>query len=100
MSDPLFVYLIVALNAGLQAMLIGRLKLSPTTRRRHQIAAIAVPVFVMLATRLAIAGGLMHERVDAQSGAERWVTLAAGIVLLGGPVLVTLSALVARLKGR
>ena len=98
MHDPVFVYLIIALNAALQVMLIGRLKLPPSVKRRHQLAAIAIPILIMLAIRVAIAAGLMHERVDEQSATERSITLAAGMALLAGPVLATVSALVARLR--
>ena len=100
MPDQVFVYLIVALNVVLQVMLIRRLKLPPGAKRNYQLGALAIPVVIILATRLAIAGGVIHARVDEQSGGERWFTLAASIMLLAGPLLVTLAALVARLRQR
>ena len=100
MPDQVVVYLIVALNVLLQVMLIRRLKLPASVKRNHQIGAIAIPVVIMLASRLAIAAGVIHARVDEQAGVERFVTLAASIMLLAGPPLATLSALVARMRQR
>ncbi len=100
MPDEAFVYLIVALNVVLQVMLIRRLKLPSGAKRNYQLTAVAIPVLIMLATRLAIAAGMIHARVAEQSGVERLFTMTASVALLAGPLLVTLAALVSRMRRR
>ena len=100
MPDELFIYLIVALNALLQVMLIGRLNLPAGARWKCPLAAVAIPVLIMLAMRLSIAGGMIHARVVDQSPVERFVTTAASVALLAGPVLVTLAALARKRRKR
>jgi hypothetical protein len=96
MPDDLLIYLIVALNALLQVMLIWRLKFPRGGKLKYQLLAVGIPLFVMLATRLLIAGGVIHGVVAEQSPAERFFTLAASAALLGGPWLVTLAAIFGR----
>ena len=100
MHDELFVYLIVALNALLQVMLIGRLKFPAGGKWKYQLAAVGIPLFVMLAMRLLIAGGVIPARVAEQSSVERFLTTAASVALLAGPVLVTLAAVIGRKRKR
>jgi hypothetical protein len=96
MPDEAFIYAIVALNALLQVLLIARLGLPARARRTCQLLAVAVPVLVVLAVRLSVAGGAIHGRVADQSTAERWVTTAASATLLAGPWLATLAAVLRR----
>jgi hypothetical protein len=98
MPDEVFIYAIVALNALLQVLLIGRLGLPAGARWKYQLAAVALPGLVVLAMRLSIAGGMIHVRVADQSPAERWLTTAGSIALLAGPWLATLAAVFRRRK--
>ena len=92
MHDALFIYLIVALNALLQVLLIRRLRFVEGGRWRYLWLAAGTPVVVMLAMRLAIMAGAIHGRVADQSSVERLVTTASSIALLAGPWLVTVAA--------
>jgi hypothetical protein len=96
MPDEVFIYLIVALNALVQLMLIRQLKFPPGGRRKFYLSAVAIPVFIMLSTRLLIASGVIHSRVADQSAAEHMFTGAASILLMAGPWFVTLFAILDR----
>ena len=100
MHDELFIYLIVALNALLQVMLIRRLSFPAGGRWKYQSWAVGIPVIVMLGMRLAIMAGTIHGRVADQSSAERLFTTAASIVLIAGPWLVTVAAIVRNRRQR
>ena len=93
MSDQVFIYLIVALNTFVQLMLIGRLNFPAGGKRKYYLFAVAIPVLVMLSTRLLIANGMIHSRVADQSAIEQHITSAASILLMAGPWLVTLAAI-------
>lgn len=93
-SNEVFIYLIVALNTLVQLMLIWRLKFPGGGKWKYCLVAVAIPVLVMVSMRLAVAGGMIHGRMAEQSTIERWVTSAASVLLLAGPWLVTLAALV------
>jgi hypothetical protein len=93
MSDQVFIYLIVALNTIVQLMLIRSLNFPPGRKRKYYLFAIAIPVLVMLSMRLLIAGGMIHGRVADQSAIEQHITAAASILLMAGPWLVTLAAI-------
>jgi hypothetical protein len=93
MSDHVVIYLIVALNTFVQLLLIGRLNFPASGKRKYYLFAVAIPVIVMLSTRLLIAVGMIHNRVADQSAIEQYVTTAAGILLMAGPWLVTLAAI-------
>ncbi|MGZ5091281.1 MAG: hypothetical protein ACXWCY_15070 [Burkholderiales bacterium] len=93
MSDQVFIYLIVALNTLVQLMLIGRLNFPAGGKRKYYVFAVAIPVLVMLSTRLLITGGMIHNRVADQSAIEQHVTTAASVLLMAGPWLVTLAAI-------
>lgn len=93
MPDQLFIYLIVALNAVVQLILIRSLNFPPGAKRKYYALTIAVPVLVMVAMRLLVAGGVIQEVVAGQSALERYITTAASVLLMAGPWLVTLAAL-------
>jgi hypothetical protein len=93
MSDQAFIYLIVALNALVQLMLIRSLNFPAGGKRKYYLSAIAIPALVMLSMRLLIAGGMIHERVADQSEIEQFITTAASVLLIAGPWLVTLAAI-------
>jgi hypothetical protein len=93
MSGLTLIYLIVGLNIVVQLMLIGRLKFPPGGRRKYYALAIAIPVLVLLSMRLLVAGGLIHNNVADQTPVEQFVTSTASILLLAGPCLVTLAAI-------
>jgi hypothetical protein len=96
MPDEAFIYLIVALNALLHVILIGRLKFPAGGRWKYQLFALGIPVFVMLTMRLLIAAGMIHVRVADQTPIERFFATAASVALLAGPWLATLAAAIAR----
>jgi hypothetical protein len=93
MSDLTLIHLIVALNIVVQLMLIRRLKFPPGGRRKYYVFAIAIPLLVLLSMQLLVAGGLIHGHVADQTPVEQFVTSAASILLLAGPCLVTLAAI-------
>ncbi len=93
MSDEVFIYLIVALNMLVQIMLIWRLKFPAGGKWKYCLSVVAIPALVMASVRLAVAGGMIHGRVAEQSTIERWITSAASIMLVAGPWLVTLAAI-------
>ena len=93
MSDQAFIYLIVALNALVQLMLIRSLNFPAGGKRKYYVFAIAIPVLIMLSTRLLIAGGMVHSRVAEQSAIEQYITAAASILLMAGPWISTLAAI-------
>ncbi len=93
MPDQLFIYLIVVLNALTQLLLIRSLNFPRGGKRKYYLFAIAIPLMVMLSMRLLIAGGMISGRVVDQSPIEQMITAAAGILLMAGPWLVTLAAI-------
>jgi hypothetical protein len=93
MSDPVFIYLIVALNTFVQLILIRSLNFPAGGKRKYYVFAIAIPVLIMLSTRLLIAVGMIHSRVADQSAIEQFITTAASILLMAGPWLSTLAAI-------
>jgi hypothetical protein len=93
MPDQTLIYLIVALNTWVQLMLIRSLNFPAGGKRKYYLIAVAIPVLVMLSTRLLIAAGMIHGRVADQSALEQYLTTAASILLLAGPWLVTLTAI-------
>ena len=93
MSDQVFIYLIVALNTLVQLILIRSLNFPDGGKRKYYVFAVAIPVLVMLSTRLLIAVGMIHSRVADQSAIEQFITTAASILLMAGPWLATLAAI-------
>jgi hypothetical protein len=96
MPDEFLTYLIVGLNLIVQLMLIRRLSFPPGARRKYYLSAVAIPVFVMVSVRVLIAGGMIQRRVADQSTVEQYMTAAASILLIAGPWLVTLAAIIDR----
>jgi hypothetical protein len=94
MNDHLWIYIVVVLNALLQVLLIRRLWFPPGRKSKFIAAALAIPVLVVLAMRLVVAAGWMPQQVAQQSALQRWVTLVASALLMLGPWLVTIAAVV------
>lgn len=100
MTDEVFLYLIVLLNTLVQLALIHSLNLPARGKRKYYALAIAIPVLVMVSMRLLVLLGLIHSLVADQSLVERIVTHAASILIIAGPWLATLAALIARYRRR
>jgi hypothetical protein len=100
MHDKVFIYLIVVLNTCCQLMLIWRLKFPAGEKKKFCVFAIAIPLVVMLSMRLLIAGGMIHGRVADQTPVEHYITMAASILLVSGPWLVTLAAIFSKKRLR
>lgn len=92
MSNHLLIYLIVLLNVLCQSMLIWRQKSIGSARWAFLGLAAAIPLGVMGSMRSLIALGIMHGRVVEQSGIEHVITQAMSIMLIAGPWLATLAA--------
>lgn len=100
MSDQITIYLIVALNIICQIMLIWRQKLAKNIKRNFCFLAVVLPLLVMLSTRILIAGGAIHALVADQTLTEQWITRTASILLIAGPWLVTLAAIIYKFRIR
>jgi hypothetical protein len=100
MPDHLLIYLIVLLNALTQAMLIWRLKLSPAIKWIFCCSAIAVPILLAVSMRLLIAQGAIHARIADQTFIEQLITKGSSVLLIAGPWLVTIFAIVISKKYR
>ena len=100
MHDHVLIYVIVALNALCQLMLIWRQKLAAGVKWKYCCLAIAMPVVIMVSMRLMIASGTIHGRVAEQSLVEQYLTKGAGMLLIAGPWLVTLTVLLAKMRER
>jgi hypothetical protein len=94
MNDPVWIYIVVVLNALLQVLLIRRLWFPPGRKWKFILAALAIPVLIALAMRLIVAAGWMPQQVAEQSPLQRGVTLVASALLMLGPWLVTIAAVV------
>jgi hypothetical protein len=62
--------------------------------------AIAIPLVIMVTTRLMIAGGVIHGSVAEQSLVEQYFTKGTSILLIAGPWFVTIAAIAAKMKTR
>ena len=93
MPDQVFIYLIVALNTLVQLILIRSLNFPDGGKRKYYLLAGAIPVLVMLSMRLLVAGGVIHGRVAEQSAIEQYITAAASILIMAGPWISTLAAI-------
>ena len=93
MSDLALIHVIVALNILVQLMLIRRLKFPSGGKRKYYVFAVAIPVLVLVSMRLLTASGMIHSRFADQASAERWITDAASILLMFGPWMATLAAI-------
>jgi hypothetical protein len=94
MPDHLLIYLIVLLNALTQAMLVWRLKLVPAIKWKLCCSTVAVPLLLALAMRLFIAQGIIHARIVEQTLIEQLVTKGSSMLLIAGPWLVTITAII------
>jgi hypothetical protein len=100
MSDELFIYIIVALNALVQLMLIWRLKFLTGGKWKYCVLVVAIPILIMASMRLLVAGGVIHGRVADQSMVERIITMGASVLLMAGPWLVTIAAILDKPRRR
>jgi hypothetical protein len=93
MPNELLIYGIVAMNALVQVILIWRLRFPTGGKWKYCLLAMAAPLAVLVAMRLLVAGGVIHARVAEQTMLERWLTVAASVLLLVSPWLVTAAAI-------
>src|SRR5262249_26856172 len=94
MNDHLWIYIVVVLNALLQVLLIRRLWFPPRRRSKFILAALAIPLLLAVGMRRVAAAGWMPQQVCEQSELERGVTLVASALVMLGPWLVTIAAVV------
>jgi hypothetical protein len=94
MSDHVLIYLIVILNTLCQLMLIWRQKGIGNTRWLFVGVAVAVPLLVIVVMNQLVARGIINSHVAQQSRAEHLITNAMSILLLAGPWLVTIAAVI------
>jgi hypothetical protein len=94
MPDHLLIYLIVLLNALTQSMLVWRLTQSPATKWALCCSTVAVPLLLAASMRLLIAQGIIHARLADQTFIEQLITKGSGILLIAGPWLVTVVAII------
>lgn len=93
MSDLTLIHLIVALNILVQLLLIRSLDFPSGGKRKYYAFAVAIPVLVLVSMRLLTASGMIHSRVADQPPVEQYITTAASILLMAGPWLATLAAI-------
>src|SRR5512137_522343 len=93
MYDHILIYVIVLLNALCQTMLIWRLRRMKGTRLLFMGIAVALPLVSVAVMRALVAGGVVNGHVAEQSQMEHLVTSAMSMLLLAGPWLVTLAAI-------
>lgn len=100
MPNELSIYFIIVFNALVQLMLISRLKFPAGAKWKYCALTIAIPVLVWGSMRLAIAFGLMPARVADQTPTEQLITTTASFLLIGGPWLVTVLAVISKKRRR
>lgn len=100
MSDQLLIYLIVALNTICQLMLIWRQKLATGIKWKFCWSAVAIPALIMVSMRLLIANGTIHGHVAEQTLVEQYITKGTSVLLIAGPWLVTLAAILVKMRNR
>jgi len=94
------VYLIVFLNAVCHAMLIWRLKIDKLAKWKFCGLSFGMPLLIMMTMRLMVGVGLLHGRVAEQGLIERSVTMLASMLLIAGPFLATVAAIMFSRKSR
>ena len=94
------IYVIVTINMLCQALLIWRLKITRNEKWIFGSLAIAIPVIIMIVMRLLIASGTIHGRIAEQNFLEQYITKGTSILLVAGPWLVTLTAIIVKVKSR
>lgn len=100
MSDHILIYLIVLLNALCQIMLIWRLKHIGRSKSVFLFCAVLIPIVAALSMRLLVAKGIIHGHLNEQSRLEHLVTQAMSMLLISGPWLVTISAILSNKNGK
>ena len=100
MADKVFIYMIVALNTCCQVMLIWRQKFPVNEKWKYCGLAVGIPVFIMLSMRLLIASGTIHGHVSEQSSVELFITKSSSILLIAGPWLITIAAVIKNRRNR
>jgi len=96
MQDHILIYVIVALNALCQLILIWSLKKLGKQRVFFMAAAGLLPLLTALFMRGLVATGLIHGHLVEQSQLEHIFTQAMGILLVAGPWLTTAAAVLFR----
>ena len=96
MQDHILIYVIVALNALCQLILIWSLKKLGKQRVFFMAAAGLLPLLTALFMRGLVATGLIHGHLVEQSQLEHVFTQAMGILLVAGPWLATAAAVLFR----
>jgi hypothetical protein len=94
MPDHLLIYVIVLLNALTQAMLVWRLKQAPATKWALCCSTFGVPLLLAVSMRVLIAQGFVHARLADQTFVEQLITKGTSILLIAGPWLVTVMAII------
>jgi hypothetical protein len=94
MPDHLLIYVIVLLNALTQAMLVWRLKQAPAIKWILCCSTVGVPILLAVSMRLLIAQGVIHARLADQSLIEQLITKGSSILLIAGPWLITVAAII------
>lgn len=92
MHDHILIYVIVLLNTLCQLMLIWRLQRMQNTRWLFMGIAVAVPLVTVAVMRTLVTCGVINSHVADQSQTEHLVTNAMSILLVAGPWLVTVAA--------
>jgi hypothetical protein len=92
MPDHVLIYLIVLLNAFCQLMLIWSQKRMGTTRWFFMVFAVLIPLLAAVAMRALVAYGVINGHIAKQSRTEHLITNAMSILLIAGPWIMTLAA--------
>lgn len=100
MHDHIYIYLIVGINVVCQILLIRRQKMPDNRKWLFCSLAIAIPLVLMVSMRLLIAAGLLHAKLADQTSAERLITQIASIMLLAGPWLTSIAAVLFNINRR
>ncbi len=100
MQDHILIYFIVALNALCQLILIWSLKKLGKHRVFFMAAAGLLPLTAALFMRGLVAAGFIHGRLVEQSQLEHIFTQTMGVLLVAGPWLVTITAILYRRSGK
>lgn len=93
MPDHVLIYLIVLLNALCQVMLIWRLKQPDNSKYFFVCCAVLIPLATAFTMRFLVSGGIIHGHLNEQTQPEQLLTKAMSILLIAGPWLATLWAL-------
>jgi hypothetical protein len=95
MYDHILIYVIVLLNSLCQQMLIWRQKTADGMRWMLCGLAVAIPVLITITMRFLVLSGTIHGCIAEQTQIELMITRAASALLVAGPWLVTIAAVLA-----